>query len=165
MSPLVIMIARLLPKPAIWRKQETLCCIRKISLLRCGRGAAWVICISFLEFWNEWEGSAYLKRDCEIQPNSWSWGGAGETQHEPSRKEDNFCNYILCDAAGFARARRDTGLSLPCAVSWSNSPRLSLHAAVCSLWFLHIQGKNGWITYRDCDDRDLMKETHKPFKI
>lgn len=59
MSPLVIMITSLLPKPAIWRKQETLCCIRKISLLRCRQGAAWLIWISFLPFllliWNEWE--------------------------------------------------------------------------------------------------------------
>lgn len=64
MSPLVIMIARLLPKPTIWRKQETLCCIRKISLLRCRRGAAWVICISFLAFllliWYEWERSEFF---------------------------------------------------------------------------------------------------------
>lgn len=148
MSPLVIMIARLLPKPAIWRKQETLCCIRKISLLRCRRGAAWVICISFFGIFAShlvWMGDIgmLLKRVWEIQPNSWSWGDAGNTQHELSRKEENFSNYILCrshDAAGFARARREAGLSLPCAVSWSNSHRLSFHAAVCYLWFLYIKG-------------------------
>lgn len=122
-----------------------------------------------LLIWYEWERlGCFLKWRCEIQPNSWSWGDAGDTQHEPWRKEGNFSNYVLCrsrDAAGFARVRWDTGLSLPCVVSWTRSHRETFMLLSALFGSCILMGKNGSITFTDCEDEDLVKiKNKKPTK-